>query len=65
MEAQMKLYAVMRGGTIVNNWKTKSKAIYNVAEQATAYAEEMNQISDGYYVADYIPKKQREIKEKK
>lgn len=61
----MKHYAVYYGNssTPVTNWRTKEKAIYTRFANAKDYADEMNCISSGYYVADYTPKKQRKVKE--
>ena len=59
----MKHYAVYRGIVIVNNWRTKDRAIYPSFEKAHKYAVEMNESSGGYYVADYTPKKQRKVKD--
>lgn len=61
----MKHFAVYRGNIIVNDWRTKDRAIYTCFMKASNYANEMNESSSGYYVADYTPKKQRKVKEAK
>ena len=61
----MKHFAVYRGTVIVNDWRTKMRAIYDSFQKATDYANELNESGQGYYVADYTPKKQRKVKENK